>query len=177
VVVRLTAELYFPSEQPWQLQSSFTTEEWLFYVVEPLNVICRFIIPPLKLIWTVLLLGILVWVLCADALPNFVLILYVFLGLNATGLLNGILTTHVVADLSFQRLTRHLEDFFGRERGLSFRFVTRRDRGMTKVRYLAITKMGTPDGTHEEEQSIVDEENMVGVVQPNDSYCIAMPLT
>ena len=47
---------------------------------------------------------------------------------------------------------------------------------MTKVRYLAITKMGTPDGTHEEEQPIVDEENMVGVVHPNDSYCIAMPL-
>ncbi|UPR00393.1 hypothetical protein HOP50_05g37070 [Chloropicon primus] len=168
---------YFCTEFPVQLQDSFTAAEWNSKIIGPLNEISLMIFPPLRLLMSLVFipLGLFLCVL-TRTLPRLLIIL--FCSMAFLGLLNGFLTSTVVADLYFQRLTVFLNDYFAEERDLRFAFITSSSRSGMRLRasYLGTERYLSIRKRRIRQELITDEMIAVGVVSPNNTYSIALPV-
>lgn len=170
---RYCAQTSFPVQCPEELQNIFSTLEWLEKIACPLHQISLMIFPPLRLFSAMVFIPIgLLLSIFTTLLPQET-VLVMFCIFAFVGLMNGMISTVLVADLFFQRFMPHLDDHFS-DRNVTFRFVrTREGNNRFVSRYLSIKYREAI----RQEDAIVDEEEAVAVVDPNKNYCIAIPIS
>ena len=167
---RFFAQPHFPRTMPEALfeRGIFSDVEWSREVLRPLDDISLMIFPPARYISSLMFIPLgLILCVFTKMLPEIGLLIFACIGL--LGLINGYLSTRIVADIYFGRLMTLLNHHHA-EKNVSFRYTSIRESSSYTLRYVTISyKQQAFD-------PVVDEEYAVGVIACGNTPFVAIPI-